>query len=48
LKALEETYPRDMEHEVLLGKYVKKFLTFEICPFNEAEVEAQMKPFEPF
>ena len=37
-----------LEAEELLTKFVRKFLTFEICPFNEAEVEQQMLKFEPF
>ena len=48
LKAIESTYPREFEQEELLAKFVKKFLTFEICPFSEAEVEQQMLHFEPF
>ena len=48
LKDVEKTYARELESEELLTKYVKKFLTFEICPFNESEVEQQMLKFEPF
>ena len=48
LKVLEKTYARELEAEELLTKFVRKFLTFEICPFNEAEVEQQMLKFEPF
>lgn len=48
LKDVEKTYARELEAEELLTKYVKKFLTFEICPFNENEVEQQMLKFEPF
>lgn len=48
LNVVESMYPRELEKEELLTKYVRKFLTFEICPFNEAEVEAQMKNYEPF
>lgn len=48
LKKVEESYPRELEAEELLTKFVRKFLTFEICPFNESEVEKQMLTFEPF
>lgn len=48
LKEIETTYPREFEAEELLAKFVKKFLTFEICPFSEGEVEQQMLRFEPF
>jgi hypothetical protein len=48
LKDVESSYPRELETEELLTKFVKKFLTFEICPFNESEVEAQMLKYEPF
>jgi hypothetical protein len=48
LKVLEKTYARELEAEELLTKFVRKFLTFEICPFNETEVEQQMLKFEPF
>lgn len=39
LKGIESAYPREFEEEDLLAKYIKKFLTFEICPFSESEVE---------
>lgn len=48
LKEIEGSYPRELEAEELLAKYVKKFLTFEICPYDENEVEQQMLKYEPF
>ena len=48
LKRVETSQPRELEAEELLSKFVKKFLTFEICPFSENEVETQMNQFEPF
>ena len=48
LKGVETSQPRELEAEELLSKFVKKFLTFEICPFSENEVETQMNQFEPF
>jgi hypothetical protein len=48
LKEAETAYPRELEAEELISKFAKKFLTFEICPFSENEVEAQMIKFEPF
>ena len=48
LKAVEKNYPRELEAEELLARYVRKFLVFELMPLNEEEVHAQMKDFEPF
>jgi len=48
LQGIEGLYPREFEEEEQLAKFVKKFLTFEICPFSEGEVESQMLKFEPF
>ena len=39
MQAIEGAYPREFEEEEALAKYIKKFLTFEICPFSESEVE---------
>jgi hypothetical protein len=41
-------YPRELEAEPLLTKYVRKFLTFELMPLQEEEIIASMQVFEPF
>lgn len=41
-------YPRELEAEPLLTKYVRKFLTFELMPLQEEEIIASMQAFEPF
>ena len=41
-------YPRELEKEELLAKYVRKFLTFELIPLQEDEIKQSMAPFEPF
>lgn len=38
LKEVEKKYPRELEAEELIARYVRKFLVFEIIPLNEEEV----------
>jgi hypothetical protein len=48
LNIVEALYPRELEQNELLGKFVKKFLTFEIMPLNEGQVEKEISVYEPF
>ncbi len=48
LNIVEALYPRELEQNELLGKFVKKFLTFEIMPLNEGQVEQEISRYEPF
>lgn len=48
LNIVESLYPRELEQEDLISKYVRKLLTYELMPLNESEVEKQMSTFEPF
>lgn len=48
MSSVEKKYPRQLETEELLTRYVKKFLTYELVPLQEDEVNAQMKDYEPF
>lgn len=48
LKVVESMYPRELEKEDLISKFVKKFLTFELMPLDEKKVEEQMLEYEPF
>jgi 26S proteasome regulatory subunit N5 len=48
LHILESLYARNLEQNDLLSRFVHKLLTFELMPLNEAEIEQQMKEFEPF
>ena len=41
-------YPRELEAEPLLTKYVRKFLTFELMPLQEDDITQQMAGYEPF
>lgn len=36
LNIVEAMYPRELEQEEMLAKFVRKFLTFELMPMNEA------------
>ena len=42
LNIVESMYPRELEQEELIAKFVRKFLTFELMPLNETEIEQQM------
>lgn len=48
LNIVEAMYPRELEQEEGVAKFVRKFLTFELMPLNEGEIEKQMLEFEPF
>ena len=48
LNIIEAMYPRELEAEPLLTKYVRKFLTFELMPLQEDDITQQMAAFEPF
>jgi len=39
LNKVEAFYTRDLDEEQLISKFVKKFLTFELMPLNENEIE---------
>lgn len=41
-------YPRELEQNELLSKYVRKFLTFELMPLQEDDITQQMAAYEPF
>ena len=39
---IEAMYPRELETNELLAKYVRKFLTFELMPLQEDDITKQM------
>lgn len=48
LTQVEVKYQRELEAEPLVAKLVRKMLTYELMPLDEAEIESQMSSFEPF
>jgi hypothetical protein len=48
LNIVEAMYARELDQNELLAKFLRKFLTFELMPFNDKEIEEQVKNFEPF
>lgn len=48
LNIVEAMYPRELEQEEMLAKFVRKFLTFELMPMNEETIQTDMSVFEPF
>lgn len=38
LNLIEAMYPRELEQNELLAKYVRKFLTFELMPLQEDDI----------
>jgi len=36
-------YPRELEKEEKVGKFVRKLLTYELMPIIENEIEKEMK-----
>jgi len=41
-------YPRELEKEEKVGKFVRRFLTYELMGINENTIEEEMKEYEPF
>lgn len=48
LNIVEAMYPRELEKEELIAKFVRKFLTFEIMPMKEETITTEFSIFEPF
>lgn len=48
LHIVEKDYGRELDQNEIIAKFLKKFLTFELYPFNENEVEQQVRAYEPF
>jgi len=48
LNVVESTYPRELEKEAQVGKFVRKLLTYELMPIQEDEIEREMKVYAPF
>ena len=48
LKLVESMYPRELEKEERVGKFVRKLLTFELMPVREQELETEMSQYDPF
>jgi hypothetical protein len=36
---IEANYSRELDHEDLIAKFVRKLLTFELMPLDEREIE---------
>ena len=39
MNVIESMYPRELEKEEHVGKYLRKLLTFELMPLHEDEIE---------
>jgi hypothetical protein len=39
MKVVESMYPRELEKEQDVGKYIKKLLTYELMPLEENKIE---------
>lgn len=48
LNVVEAMYPRELEQNEQLAKYVRKFLTYELVPLQEDDIKQQMSVYEPF
>lgn len=48
LNIVNSQYTRELDQNETLSKYLRKFLSFEIMPFNDVEIEGQVKAYEPF
>lgn len=48
LNVVESMYPREVEKEEKVGKFVRKLLTYELMPIVENDIEKEMKQYAPF
>jgi 26S proteasome regulatory subunit N5 len=48
LNIANSLYTRELDEAELLARYMRKFLSNELLPFNNQEVEGQFAQFEPF
>ena len=48
LHIMEKDYPRELEKNDHLARFVHKLLTFELMPLNEREIEQTMSVYQPF
>ena len=48
LNIVNSLYTRELDSNETLSKYLRKFLSFEIMPFNDQEIEEQVRQYEPF
>ena len=48
LNIVNSLYARELDQNETLSKYLRKFLSFEIMPFNDQEIEEQVRQYEPF
>lgn len=39
LNIVESLYARELDQHELIAKYMRKFLTYELLPFNDQEIE---------
>lgn len=48
MNIVEKNNARELDQNEIIAKFLKKFLTFELYPFNEAEVEQSVQTYQPF
>ncbi len=48
LNIAESLYTRELDCNELIAKFMRKFLSYELMPFNDREIEAQFAVYEPF
>lgn len=48
LNIAESLYTRELDSNELIAKFMRKFLTYELMPFNDREIETQFSVYEPF
>ena len=48
LHIAEKNYARELDQNEMLSKFLRKFLTFELMPFNDKEIEGDMRGYLPF
>lgn len=48
LHIVDTLYSRELDQNELIARFLKKFLTFELMPLKEEEIEQQVAHYEPF
>jgi hypothetical protein len=42
MNIVESLYPRELDAHEQIGKFLKKFLIYELMPLNETEIEQEV------
>jgi hypothetical protein len=48
LNIVNSMYTRELDQNELISRFLRKFLTYELMPLNESQIEQEVSGYEPF